>query len=87
LDLEHAQRWVSRGDLVVVVVLDDDGVPILHLRGGLAGAHRRPAAEDRQLRIAWWDWPIEMITENVRTIWAGTPAEFDHAAERAGLRR
>ncbi len=24
-------------------------------------------------RIAWWDWPVEAITEHVRTIWTGTP--------------
>jgi virginiamycin A acetyltransferase len=40
---------------------------------------------DRLLRIAWWNWPIEMITEHVRTIWAGTPAELEQAAERAGI--
>jgi virginiamycin A acetyltransferase len=42
---------------------------------------------DRLLRIAWWNWPIEMITEHVRTIWAGTPAELDQVAERACLLR
>ena len=26
-----------------------------------------------------------MISEHVRTIWAGSPAELDRAAERAGL--
>jgi virginiamycin A acetyltransferase len=40
---------------------------------------------DRLLRIAWWDWPIDAITEHLRTIWAGTPAELERAAERAGL--
>ena len=42
---------------------------------------------DRLVRIAWWDWPIELITEHVRTIWAGTPAELDQVAERAGVLR
>jgi virginiamycin A acetyltransferase len=50
---------------------------------------RRHCGEDidRLLRIAWWNWPIEMITEHVRTIWAGTPAELDQVAERVGLPR
>jgi virginiamycin A acetyltransferase len=42
-------------------------------------------ARYRLLRIAWWNWPIEMITDHVRTIWAGTPAELDQVAESVGL--
>ena len=40
---------------------------------------------DRLLRIAWWNWPVEVITEHVRTIWTGTPAELEQAAKEAGL--
>jgi virginiamycin A acetyltransferase len=40
---------------------------------------------DRLLRIAWWNWPVDAITEHVRTIWAGTPAELEQAAKNAGL--
>jgi virginiamycin A acetyltransferase len=40
---------------------------------------------DRLLRVAWWDWPVDAITEHVRTIWAGTPAELEQVAKRAGL--
>ncbi|MBP2338473.1 virginiamycin A acetyltransferase [Saccharothrix coeruleofusca] len=28
------------------------------------------------LRAAWWDWPTDLITEHVRTIMSGTPAEI-----------
>lgn len=35
---------------------------------------------DRLLRLAWWNWPIDVITEHVRTIWTGTPAEPEQAA-------
>jgi virginiamycin A acetyltransferase len=47
---------------------------------------RRFSDEDitRLLRIAWWNWPIETITEHIRTIWAGTPAELEQVAEREG---
>jgi virginiamycin A acetyltransferase len=50
---------------------------------------RRYSDEDieRLLRIAWWDWPVEAITEHVRAIWAGTPAELERTAEQAGLLR
>jgi virginiamycin A acetyltransferase len=40
---------------------------------------------DRLLRLAWWNWPVEAITEHVRTIWMGTPAELEQAAKKAGL--
>ena len=40
---------------------------------------------DRLLRIAWWNWPVESITEHVRTIWTGTPADLEQEAKDAGL--
>jgi virginiamycin A acetyltransferase len=40
---------------------------------------------DRLLRIAWWNWPVDVITEHVRTIWTGTPAELEQEARDAGL--
>ena len=40
---------------------------------------------DRLLRIAWWNWPVEAITEHVRTIWTGTPADLEQEAKDAGL--
>jgi len=46
---------------------------------------RRYEDEDveRLLRAAWWNWPIELVTEHARTIMAGTPAELERiAAER-----
>jgi len=36
-NLEHAQRWVSRGDLVVIVVLGDDGESAFDRGGGDQG--------------------------------------------------
>ena len=36
-----------------------------------------------QQRAAWWDWPIEAVTEHARAIMSGTPAELEHIA--AGL--
>ena len=34
----------------------------------------------RLLRAAWWDWPVQLVTEHARTIMAGTPAEVLAAA-------
>ena len=35
---------------------------------------------ERLLRAAWWDWPIELVTEHARTIMSGTPAELEAIA-------
>jgi virginiamycin A acetyltransferase len=32
------------------------------------------------LRAAWWDWPVDLVTEHARTIMAGTPAELEAVA-------
>jgi virginiamycin A acetyltransferase len=31
----------------------------------------------RLLRAAWWDWPVELVTQHARTIMSGTPAELE----------
>ena len=38
----------------------------------------------RLLRAAWWDWPVELVTEHVRTIMAGTPADIEAVATGRG---
>ena len=30
--------------------------------------------------LAWWDWPVELVTEHARTIMAGTPEELERIA-------
>ncbi|MFJ2951452.1 CatB-related O-acetyltransferase [Streptomyces sp. NPDC087226] len=40
---------------------------------------------DRLLRAAWWDWPVELVTEHARTIMAGTPADIARIAADHGL--
>ena len=35
---------------------------------------------ERLLRVAWWDWPMPLVTEHARTIMAGTPAELERIA-------
>jgi len=37
------------------------------------------------LRVQWWNWPIEQITEHAATIMAGTPDELAAAAERGTI--
>ena len=35
---------------------------------------------DLLLRAAWWDWPVELVTEHARAIMSGTPAELARIA-------
>ncbi|MEU0648328.1 MULTISPECIES: CatB-related O-acetyltransferase [Streptomyces phaeochromogenes group] len=39
---------------------------------------------DRMLRIAWWNWPAEVVTEHVRTIWSATPSDLEELAKKIG---
>lgn len=41
----------------------------------------------RLLRSAWWDWPVELVTEHARTIMAGAPEEIERIAKENGLVR
>jgi virginiamycin A acetyltransferase len=34
----------------------------------------------RLLRAAWWDWPVELVTQHARTIMSGTPEELEQIA-------
>jgi virginiamycin A acetyltransferase len=40
---------------------------------------------ERLLRAAWWNWPIELVTDHARTIMTGTAAELDRIATEHGL--
>lgn len=42
---------------------------------------------DALLRAAWWDWPVELVTEHARSIMAGTPADIARIAAEHGLER
>ncbi|MFI9063656.1 CatB-related O-acetyltransferase [Streptomyces sp. NPDC053429] len=35
---------------------------------------------DRLLELAWWDWPLQRITEHIRTIMSGSIEELEAAA-------
>jgi virginiamycin A acetyltransferase len=44
-----------------------------------------PEDIDRLLRAAWWDWPVDLITEHARTIMTGAPADVERIAIEHGL--
>jgi virginiamycin A acetyltransferase len=84
---------VRIGDGAVVAarsVLVDD-VPPYAIVGGNPGRVIRmryePDDVERLLRAAWWDWPVELVTEHVRTIMSGSPADIERIADANGLSR
>jgi virginiamycin A acetyltransferase len=39
----------------------------------------------RLLRVAWWDWPVALVTDHARAIMAGTVDELEAVARENGL--
>ena len=82
---------VGIGDGAVVAagsVVTADVPPYAIVGGNPARIVRRRYADadvDRLLRAAWWDWPVELVTEHARLIMSGTPADLERIADEAGL--
>ena len=82
---------VRIGDGAVVAtasVVGSDVPPYAIVAGNPARVVRRRFDDEdveRLLRAAWWNWPLELITEHVRTIMAGAPAEVEAVAREHGL--
>lgn len=75
---------IGNGAIVAAgsVVVSD--VPAYGVVGGNPARLLRRRYSDSEVelleRIAWWDWPVEKVTEHVRVIMAGTPAELAEVA-------
>ncbi|OKI41020.1 CatB-related O-acetyltransferase [Micromonospora sp. CB01531] len=41
----------------------------------------------RLLRAAWWDWPVDLVTEHARVLMAGAPADIARIAAENGLEK
>lgn len=92
--------WIGYGALVLPGVTIGDGAvvaaasvvasdvpPYAIVAGNPARVvKRRFSDEDVEhlLRAAWWNWPIELVTEHARTILAGTPEDVLAVAIRHG---
>jgi virginiamycin A acetyltransferase len=82
---------VRIGDGAIVAagaVVTADVEPYTVVGGNPARTIRRRYEEadiERLLGAAWWDWPVELVTEHLRTIMAGTPAEIERIAKQAAI--
>jgi virginiamycin A acetyltransferase len=93
--------WIGYGVTVMPGVTIGDGaiiatgavvttdVPPYAVVGGNPGRviKRRYDDEDvaRLLRAAWWNWPVDLVTEHAHTIFTGTPRDVEEVALKAGL--
>ena len=75
---------IGDGAIVAAASVVAGGRPAVRDRRRQPGARHRHRYEDedvdRLLRAAWWDWPVELVTEHARTIMSGTPAELERIA-------
>ena len=91
--------WLGYGTVVMPGVTIGDGavvaagslvasdVPPYAIAGGNPARVLRmryePGDVERLVRAAWWDWPVELVTEHARTIMSGTPAELGRISPSA----
>src|ERR1035437_3256452 len=81
--LSRPDRWLPK---TCRTTPSSAGTPQHTLVGGNPATHIRyrfTQDEVRSLvRLAWWGWPIEVITENIRTIAAGPVKDLEQIALR-----
>ena len=81
---------IGHGAVVAAAsVVARDVAPYAVVAGNPARVVRWRFSEDeveRLLRAAWWDWPVELVTDHARAIMTGTPADIERIAAEHGLR-
>ncbi len=81
---------IGHGAVVAAAsVVSSDVSPYAIVGGNPARVIRRRYEDEdveHLLRAAWWDWPVELVTEHARTIMAGTPGELERISRSIGGR-
>jgi virginiamycin A acetyltransferase len=82
---------IGHGAVVAAASVVAADVPPYAVVGGNPARVLRRRFDDedvaRLLRAAWWDWPVELVTEHARAIMAGEPAELERIASAHRLIR
>ncbi len=82
---------VRIGDGAIVAarsVVASDVPPYAVVGGNPARLIRHRFTEDetaRLMEVAWWDWPVDVVSKNVATIMSGDVAELEAVARAHGL--
>ena len=76
---------IGHGAIVSTGSVVAKDVPDYAIVGGNPATHIRDRCTQDEVRslarLAWWDWPIEVITENIRTIAAGPVRDLEQIAQ------
>jgi virginiamycin A acetyltransferase len=82
---------IGHGAIVAAASVVASDVPPYAIVGGNPARVIRRRYEDedveRLLGAAWWDWPVELVTEHARTIMSGTPAELERISRSIAERQ
>ncbi|MEV5612373.1 CatB-related O-acetyltransferase [Streptomyces sp. NPDC052225] len=77
---------VGHGAVVATgAVLTDDVPPYAIVGGNPARVIRsrfEPSVVERLVELAWWDWPLETVTEHVRLIMSGSVEALERVSPR-----
>jgi virginiamycin A acetyltransferase len=80
---------IGHGAVVAAAsVVAGDVDPYTVVAGNPARVVRRRFDDEdvtRLLRAAWWDWPVDLVTQQARVIMAGEPAQLEQIATEQGL--